>query len=443
MDFRFRKWPAEPVYYLLSGGVTLAQASMYTILAVYYVTRVGMNPLQLVLVGTLLETTVLLCEVPTGIVADTFSRRLSVVIGMFVLGAAWLLEGSLPLFAMILLAEVIRGVGETFLSGATDAWLAGEVGEEQVGRIYLRSGQINRLVGLAGIAASVALASIQLNLPVLAGGGLYLALGICLALVMPERGFARPAADGQRPGLDAITSAERTAWQTMSHTFRQGALVVRRSSILLSLFAVSAIAGAASEGFDRLWEAHLLANFTFPSLGALKPVVWFGVIEAGSNLFSLATTELFRRRLEVTSRQPAATARVLLVLEVLSAASVIAFGLAGNFPLALAALGIKAALAALSDPLYNAWLIQNTDPQVRATVLSMLSQSNALGQIAGGPGVGLIGTLVSLRAALVTAGALLSPTILVYARVLRGYPKPTEKTAFREAPAGIAPSDEE
>ncbi len=415
MDFRHRKWAAEPVYYLLSGIITLAQASMFTILAVYYVTRVGMNPLQLVLVGTVLETTVLLCEVPTGVVADTFSRRLSVVIGMFVLGAAWLLEGAIPLFAAILLAEVIRGVGETFLSGATDAWLAGEVGEEQVGRIYLRSGQINRIVGLAGTAASVALASIQLNLAVLAGGGLYLALGVCLALIMPERGFSRPTTS-----LGDVKAAERTAWQTMGQTFRQGAQVVRRSSALLSLFAVSAIAGAASEGFDRLWEAHLLTNFVFPSLGALQPVVWFGIIEAGTNLFSLATTELLRRRLEVVSRHPAATVRVLLVLETLSVASVIAFGLAGNFPLALAALGVKAALAALADPLYTAWLVQNTDPEVRATVLSMLSQSNAFGQIAGGPGVGLIGTVASLRAALVVAGALLSPTVAVYARVLRG-----------------------
>jgi DHA3 family tetracycline resistance protein-like MFS transporter len=358
---------------------------------------------------------------PSGVVADTYSRRLSVVIGMFVLGAAWLLEGSIPLFAAILLAEVIRGVGETFLSGATDAWLAGEVGEEQVGRIYLRSGQINRIVGLAGTAGSVALASIQLNLAVLAGGGLYLALGVCLALAMPERGFSRPAA-GARPGLSGIQAAERTAWQTMGQTFRQGAQVVRRRSALLSLFAVSAIAGAASEGFDRLWEAHLLTNFTFPPLGALKPVAWFGIIRAGSDLFSLATTELFRRRLEATSRHPAATLRVLLILEALSVASVVAFGLAGNFGLALAALLAGAAVQALAGPFYNAWLIQNIDSQVRATALSMLSQSNAFGQIVGGPGVGLIGTLASLRAALVTAGALLSPTALVYARVLRGTP---------------------
>ena len=39
-------------------------------------------PLQLVLVGTTLELACFLFEIPTGIVADLYSRRLSVVIGV-------------------------------------------------------------------------------------------------------------------------------------------------------------------------------------------------------------------------------------------------------------------------------------------------------------------------------------------------------------------------
>jgi MFS transporter, DHA3 family, tetracycline resistance protein len=112
-----------------------------------------------------------------------------VIIGIFILGAAFLLEGAVALVGVVLLAEAIRGVGETFLSGATDAWLADEVGEEAVGRVYQRAAQIDRAVAILGTLASVALASIALNLPVLLGGGIYLALGCFLALYMPERGF--------------------------------------------------------------------------------------------------------------------------------------------------------------------------------------------------------------------------------------------------------------
>ena len=397
----------ESVYFILSGVSAFADATMWTVGTVYYVTAVGLNPLQLVLVGTVLETTYFLFEVPTGVVADTYSRRLSVIIGMLLLGAAFVLVGAAPLFLLVLFGQVISGIGYTFLSGATEAWLADEVGEENVGRIYLRSAQLSRLLGLAGTAASVALASIALNAPFIVGGVLYLALGVFLALGMSEHGF-RPAPRG-----------ERTSWGAMGRTFREGAQQVRRSPVLLTLFAVGVFAGAASEGFDRLGDAHLLANFRFPALGALKPVVWFGIIDVTISLICLAVNELFRRRLEVTTRNPIATARILLFFNLLSIASIIAFGLAGNFNLAFGALIVKAVAGSLIGPLYNAWLVQNIRPSVRATVISMIGQADSLGQIAGGPGVGLVGTVFSLRAAIVLTGTLLSPISLLYARVLR------------------------
>jgi hypothetical protein len=80
---------------------------------------------------------------------------------------------------------------------------------------------------------------------------------------------------------------------------------------------------------------------------------------------------------------------------------------------------LKAVLSALSDPLHRTWLIQQTSPKVRATVLSISSQANSLGETAGGPVVGAVGTIFSLRAALVVAGALLAPVVALYARTLR------------------------
>jgi hypothetical protein len=49
----------------------------------------------------------------------------------------------------------------------------------------------------------------------------------------------------------------------------------------------------------------------------------------------------------------------------------------------------------------------------------MGGQSNAIGQVAGGPAIGLIGTVVSLRAAMVAAGLALAPALLLYGRALR------------------------
>ncbi len=64
----------------------------------YRVQTVGLNPLQLVLVGTVLEVTAFIFEIPTGIVADLYSRRLSVIIGTFLFGIGFLAEASVPVF---------------------------------------------------------------------------------------------------------------------------------------------------------------------------------------------------------------------------------------------------------------------------------------------------------------------------------------------------------
>ena len=68
-----------------------------------------MNPLQLVLVGTVMELAVFVFEVPTGVVADTYSRRLSIIIGWIVFGVGLVVAGSVPSFGVVLLGWAIWG----------------------------------------------------------------------------------------------------------------------------------------------------------------------------------------------------------------------------------------------------------------------------------------------------------------------------------------------
>jgi len=113
------------------------------------------------------------------------------------------------------------------------------------------------------------------------------------------------------------------------------------------------------------------------------------------------------------------TARALLVLTVVLTASVAVFGLARSFALALTARLAASVCRAVMDPLYVGWLNRDLDPSVRATVISMGGQANALGQIAGGPAVGALGSALSLRAALLASAALLTPAVAIYARLQR------------------------
>lgn len=78
-----KKTNAYSIYLLFRFSVSML-LSMATVLSVvYHLNVVRLNAFQLVLVGTVLETACFLLEIPTGVVADLYSRRRSVLIGIF------------------------------------------------------------------------------------------------------------------------------------------------------------------------------------------------------------------------------------------------------------------------------------------------------------------------------------------------------------------------
>jgi DHA3 family tetracycline resistance protein-like MFS transporter len=394
-----------PIYLFVNGAFALCFMLYATVASVYRIQTVDLNPLQLVLVGTVLELAVLTFEVPTGILADTYSRRVSVIIGFFLIGAGFILEGSVPVFVTVLVAQVIWGAGYTFISGALQAWIADEVGGRDLGRVYLRGEQADYLGSLIGVLASALLATVALRAPLLLGGALTVALGATLVFLMPERNFSPAPREG------------RSSWAQTGNTARAGTRLVRARPVLLLLLVIAAFSGMSSEGFDRLWEAHLLKDLGLPTLGGLDPVVWFGVINAGTLVLGYIAAEVMGRRMDVSDT--AVVARALFALAVLNVAGVLAFALAFNFAFAIGTFWFASLVRKLGEPLYLTWLNQGLDPGVRATVISMGSQANALGQIVGGPVIGAVGTLAGIRAALAVAGLVFSPALALYGRALR------------------------
>jgi hypothetical protein len=110
---------AQVVYLVLESATALLQAIVWTTAAVYFISHTHLGPLQLVLLGTAMELSILVFEIPTGIVADAVSRRRSVLIGTTLIGVAFVLTGLLPSFPALLGAQALLGLGYTFTSGAT------------------------------------------------------------------------------------------------------------------------------------------------------------------------------------------------------------------------------------------------------------------------------------------------------------------------------------
>lgn len=393
---------AYRVFMLMEFMVALCLTMIHLASAVYFVQIVRLEPFQLVLLGTSLEVTIFLFEVPTGVLADTYSRRLSVILGIALLGIGWVVAALVPIFLPILLLQIVKAWGYTFISGAQQAWITDEIGEEAANRAFLRASQLGTVASVLGTLGAMLLGSNNPSVPIFIGGALLISLALLLLVIMPEHGF-KPSREHRESPLGA-----------MYRTFKGGIKVVRGSTVLITIIAVGFIFGVFSEGYDRLNEYHWINNVGFPS--PFEPLVWFGIIGIATVPLRLVVTEMLHRRLEMGSAQ--AIARALWFINGALITALLVFAWSASFGLALIAYILIGQLRGLNSPLYTAWLNRNLDPQTRATVISMSAQADALGEIAGGPFVGAIGNF-SVRVALTISAVLLSPALWLFRRAVR------------------------
>jgi DHA3 family tetracycline resistance protein-like MFS transporter len=416
--FSTLKLNARSVYLFIEFTASAFFAMMFVTMSLYEATVAGLTPLQLVLVGTAVELSIFVFEVPTGIVADVYSRRLSIVTGYLLMGLGFLVEGLFPSFLPILLAQVIWGLGYTFTSGATQAWITDEIGEQPANKLFLRATQVGLFASLIGMGAATLVGAQNVALPILVGAlGVFL-IGVTLFVIMPETGF------------HPTPREERNTWQHMWHTFNEGLKTVRGRPRLMSIVGIGLFYGLYSEGFDRLWVKLLLDNFSLPILFGNNEVAFFAALRVAGTILTIFAVSFVEKR--VDTGKPLAIGRAMLGVTAGISLAMVGFALSRYLLLALILYLVIDVLRDIGYPLRAAWINQKLDSRVRATVHSMFGQVDAVGQIAGGPGVGLIANLASVVAAISTSGLLLSPALFLIGRANR---QSREQVEAESAPA--------
>jgi MFS transporter, DHA3 family, tetracycline resistance protein len=390
------------VYLFIEFGASAFFSMMFVVTSLYEATVAGLTPVQLILVGTALEVSAFVFEVPTGIVADVYSRRLSIIIGYLLMGLGFLVEGFFPAFLPILLAQIIWGLGYTFTSGATQAWISDEVGEEAANKLFLRGTQVGLFASLIGMGLATVIGANNVALPIQVGALGVLLIGITLMVIMPETGF------------HPTPREDRNTWQHMWHTFRQGTQAVRSRPRLMNIVFIGLFYGLYSEGFDRLWVKHLLDNFELPVLFGNNQVAFFAALRVAGAVFTILAVRFVERRVDSTS--PLAIGRAVFLVTAVISIALIGFALSPFLVLSLGLYLLINVLRNVQEPLQRGWINQKLDPQVRATVHSMFGQVDAIGQVMGGPIVAGIASVGSAIAALVTSGMLLTPALFFIER---------------------------
>lgn len=177
-------------YYLLLRAVSAFGVAFISAVYVTFLISKGLNLFEVNLVNFIFFTTLFICEIPTGAFADVFGRKLSFVLSCFLFALGMFVYGLADSFLGFAVAETIAAVGNTFASGAFQAWLIDRLKHQgyqgSVGSIFAKEQQIRSGMGIVAAVLGAYLADIRISLPWFMGGAVMTIAGILAVVYMKE-----------------------------------------------------------------------------------------------------------------------------------------------------------------------------------------------------------------------------------------------------------------
>jgi len=333
-----------------------------------------------------------LFEVPTGVVADTRGRRFSFLLGTVTLLVStllywWMWQVRAP-FAGWVLASVLIGLGFTFFSGATEAWLvdaladAGHTGDLETGfgRAQLVSGAA-MLVGslLGGVVAQFG----DLGLPYLIRSGVLVLSTVVAWFAMHDRGFVP---DRSARPLQAVRTV-------LDASIEQG---LRKRPVRWLMLAAPFTSGVGIYVFYAL-QPYLLQLAGDPRAYGIAGAA--AALSAGAQMVGGLLVgrirRLFRRRTDA-----------LILGAVIGVCLLVGLGVAPNLWTALALVAVWSLTAAAITPLRQSFLNGEIPSAQRATVLSFDSLMGSAGGVVTQPALGRVADVAGYAASYLASAAI-------------------------------------
>jgi MFS family permease len=199
----------------------------------YFVITAHLSAFQLLVLGTVLSVTLLASDIPTGVWSDAVSRKWPLVAGHAFLAAGMVMTGLVTAFPLLLVAEVLWGVGWGFSSGADVAWITDELCQPgRIAKVLTARARWESVGGAAGLAAF---------------GTLGWAAGLSAATVVSGVGMALVGVFvAARFAEDNFTPVRGPRWAASLVILRRGVALARSDHEILLMFAATALINAAS-----------------------------------------------------------------------------------------------------------------------------------------------------------------------------------------------------
>ncbi|MEV6303064.1 MFS transporter [Actinoplanes sp. NPDC051861] len=371
----------------------LLHRGWWAVTSVHLVVGAHLTAAELVLIGVGQSIAALVFEVPTGVFADTVSRKWSLVVSHVLMGSAMLATGVVSGFVPVLLTQMLWGLSWNFAGGADVAWISDELDDPPAVTVALIRADQAQLTGtVAGLATVGGLAwLVGTGAAMVVAGAAMLLLGLYVVARFAERRF-RPGGSGS---LSILV---------------RGSALVRGSRLILTIFAATFLVDGVTSAFGRLYPLRLV-DFGLPR----DPVLWLAGLGVLVSLAGAAALHLVRPHINA----PHALRRGFVATCAVAAVGVAGSAVAPEEISGSLAVLLAAGALPLTRTFTTIWINQQTGSAVRATVHSLHAQSKYLGEIACGLGIAAVAHAAALPAALLACAVLVTGAALIVRRTRR------------------------
>ena len=354
----------------------------------YFVVGAHLSAAQNVFLGTVTSVTLVLSDIPTGVWADAHGRKWPLVIGHLSLSAGMVMTGLVTTFPLLVVTQVLWGVGWAFLIGADVAWITDELAQPQrIARVLTAGTRWGLGGGVTGMVVFGVLGwatSLQTSL-VVSGVGMAL-LGLFVATQFTERNF--------------LPTREKRGQKSLS-VLRLAISLVGRDHEVLLVCVATMLLNAASMA-EWLFPRQLI-HLGFPS----NPVLWYTAV----GICSLAAGSIALHLVQARIDGVGAARRLYTFACFIGVLGLLVLALAPDALIgSTGVLLVSGITVNVTRTVSMIWVNRRTSNSVRATVHSVLDLAEAIEQICGGFILAVIAGAAGVSMTLLTSAVLMTFT---------------------------------
>ena len=344
---------------------------------VLYFRHYNLNLFQIALMASIFEASILIFELPTGILADIYGRKISVTLSALTLFIGGFIFILFPTILGFIIAEIIVGIGETLKSGALEAWIVDSLKhqgmEDKVKYVFSYGKRYQAAGNLLGLILGGYIGSWNIKF---IWHPFALSFLVCLVFLL----FAMKE-DYQ---LEKLLSHR---WiDQLQETIKKSFELIKTKKIIYALILLGLFFNFSFETISQYWQIHFSENL------AIK-TSYFGWIVALSSIIVI----LLVNRITQLSEKFKNQTTFLIILKSGFFLSLLIITLTSNPFLAIILFILLQALQSFSDPIYLDIFNQHIPSEQRATLLSFKSLSNSAGEVLAGLCIGVIAEKFGLR----------------------------------------------